>query len=415
MSNTQLFKVIDSDIGLFIEDGKAVLAAKTIKHEAGGTGAQDSSLENVEGLTVGSFGTLSSNYFTNFPGLNYSIGANASNGYAAGGFDIDTPTSPPYTHKRIEKFPFASDTNATNIGDLTQEKSSPQAASSDTHAYCHGLTYPPTTGNLEKYSFAQDGNAIAVTPSTGLFLRNGQTNFYYYNGAQGNHNTEKGFVAGGPTTYNADTIPGQKIIVSWPFANEAFSAHGNLAKMRVDTGDVGSSSSSHGYIAGGGTASDLNPPSPYTYAFTEIAKFSFVNDANYTTVGDLTAARTETTSASSSTNGYTMGGRPQYPPYTIFINNIDRFPFATDTNAVDYGNLVTSTPSNPSNPGIVAGRHSMGGSSSATHGYVIGGYKELGAVSVIDQIQKFQFTSSGSATDVGNLATKSARQGGAQG
>ena len=417
MSNTQAFKVIDSDVGLFIEDGKVVLAAKGIRHEAGGTGAQDSSLDDIAGATYGTIKKLSSNYFTSFRGLNYSIGVNASNGYAASGYDVPaSPTSPPYSHGRIEKFPFASDTNATNIGDLTQGRFRASGTSSDTHGYCHGvLGSNPSNGNLEKFSFAADGNGIAVTPSTGLFQRGGISNFYYYSDTQGNHSTEKGFVAGGNTTYNTSTIPAVKIIVSWPFANEAFSAHGNLDKIRLNLGDVGSSSSTHGYVPGGGTASELAPPSPYTYAFTEISKFSFVNDGNSTAVGDLTNTRAKMTSASSSTNGYTMGGRPQYPPFTIFRNDIDRFPFATDANAVDYGDLVPSPPSDPSNAAITAGRHGASGSSSATHGYAIGGYTELSGSTVIDQIQKFQFTSSGSATDVGNLALAGALQSGAQG
>ena len=64
---------------------------------------------------------------------------------------------------------------------------------------------------------------------------------------------------------------------------------------------------------------------------------------------------------------------------------------------------------------MTAGRHSGASGSSATHGYVIGGYKELGADTTVDQIQKFQFTSSGSATDVANLTKINALQSGAQG
>ena len=66
-------------------------------------------------------------------------------------------------------------------------------------------------------------------------------------------------------------------------------------------------------------------------------------------------------------------------------NVIDKFPFASDSNATDHGDLTVSRGDAP------------GGQSSTTHGFTTGGSSES---NVID---KFTFASNNNATDVGNL------------
>ena len=67
-----------------------------------------------------------------------------------------------------------------------------------------------------------------------------------------------------------------------------------------------------------------------------IQKFSFSSDGNGSDVGDLTAARGNAGSTSSSTtHGYTNGGNSS--------NVIDKYPFSSDANATDVGNLTNST------------------------------------------------------------------------
>ena len=71
-------------------------------------------------------------------------------------------------------------------------------------------------------------------------------------------------------------------------------------------------------------------------------------------------------------------------------NIIDKWLFATGANATDVGNLL--------------GNHGSGsGTSSSTHGYVGGiGYINT-TQSFSEVIQKFSFTSDGNSTDVANL------------
>ena len=85
-----------------------------------------------------------------------------------------------------------------------------------------------------------------------------------------------------------------------------------------------------GYTSGGATAGPTEQ--------NIIDKFPFGTDANAVDVGDLTVSRRGVAGQSSTINGYTSGG-------LVFITNqdtIDKFPFATDANATDVGNLTVA-------------------------------------------------------------------------
>jgi hypothetical protein len=66
-----------------------------------------------------------------------------------------------------------------------------------------------------------------------------------------------------------------------------------------------------------------------------IDKFPFATDANATDVGDLTLTRQQVSGQSSTVSGYTAGGQLSGVPQ----NPIDKFPFATNANATDVGDL----------------------------------------------------------------------------
>ena len=65
-----------------------------------------------------------------------------------------------------------------------------------------------------------------------------------------------------------------------------------------------------------------------------IDSFPFASNANATDVGDLTVARGNVTGQSSSTSGYTSGGESS--------NVIDSFPFASNATATDVGDLTVA-------------------------------------------------------------------------
>jgi hypothetical protein len=165
----------------------------------------------------------------------------------------------------------------------------------------------------------------------------------------------------------------------------SFSSDGNT----TDVGDLtqgryqpaGQSSSVSGYTSGGG-------PTPSNV----IDKFPFASDGNATDVGDLTQARYEITGQSSAASGYTSGGFSPAVTPTI-LNTIDKFPFATDANATDVGDLTQ-------------GRYAVGGQSSTDNGYTSGGNNP------VNTIDKFPFASDANATDVGDLSVSRRRPAG---
>ena len=70
-----------------------------------------------------------------------------------------------------------------------------------------------------------------------------------------------------------------------------------------------------------------------------IDKFPFSSDADATDVGDLSVARGIASGQSSRTHGYTSGGADATPAPS---NVIDKFPFSSDDNATDVGDLTVS-------------------------------------------------------------------------
>ena len=98
---------------------------------------------------------------------------------------------------------------------------------------------------------------------------------------------------------------------------------GNMARG-ADTAVGGASSSTHGYIVGG-------------HATYSIGKYSFSSDGDSTNVGDLPADQHIHCDATSSlTYGYRHGGG------NPASNIIENFPFASDSNGADVGNLTVA-------------------------------------------------------------------------
>ena len=250
---------------------------------------------NVFANTAPSGGAGGSEPYT-FQGSNY--------GYSTNGHI-------PLGYNYINKFPFTSDGNATDIGDLSSARYGPAGQSSSDYGYSSGGWHPTDAWvTIDKFPFTSDGNATDV---------------------------------------------------------------GDLTVARRYT--AGQSSSDYGYTSGGDPASNV------------IDKFPFSADGNATDVGDLTVAKGYLAGQSSADYGYVSGGTP---PDT---NVIEKFPFASDGNATSVGYLTV--------PEIAASaRFSPAGQSSTDYGYNSGGYR----FSTINVIEKFPFASDGNASDVGDLA-----------
>ena len=192
---------------------------------------------------------------------------------------------------------------------------------------------------------------------------------------------------------------------------------------------AGSQSSESGYFSG-----SRGSGTSYALSVVNIQKFPFAEDANGTDVGDLVTARGSSAGNSSETNGYVSGGFRQDPTPVSYLNQIEKFPFASDANATSVGTLLTtlnymsgqssseygyvSAGTGPAAPNsnviqkfpfaadgnaadvgdLTLGRAYVAGGSSSTHGYVAGG------VPLTNIIEKFSFSADANATDVGDLA-----------
>ena len=272
----------------------------------------------------------------------------------------------------IDKFPFATDTNATDVGDLSVSTSFASGQSSTTHGY-HSAgfvspAFPGSSISIQKFSFSNDGNATSI----GNLIR--LLGFRYFN--TGHSSQTNGYVSGGTSAPPGTTINN---IDKFPFAIDSNAIYvGNLSSVRY--GVTGQSSTTHGYSCGGYNSAP-------TKETNTIDKFPFSSDTNATDIGDLSQARNYSSGQSSTTHGYNSGGAKDSPPTAIY-NTIDKFPFASDSNATDVGDLSTTSKNST-------------GQSSTTSGYSSGVYSPPSPSANI--IEKFPFSSDTNASDIADL------------
>lgn len=284
---------------------------------------------------------IDSNYITDFfPSVNFFVTPPNEYQGSAFGFIAGGGPYPPYENQQIiHKFPFASDANSADTGgDLRLFKNSSSGSSSPTHGYIAG---------------GYQGPAAFPNPSSGAT-----------NGA----------------------------IDKFPFAISS--------GISTDVGDqvtntnvpVGASSDTHGYSIAG-----------LSYGFgpsllSDVEKYSHSSDGNATKIGDLIDDRWNHASNSSRNDGvaFVSGGFDTPPSSGGLSDTIQKFPFASDNDAVDTG------------ANIIGGLYTTYGVSGATgtvsktHAYIAGGGPPY--LFQVNMIQKFPFSiSSGTSTDVGDL------------
>jgi hypothetical protein len=267
-----------------------------------------------------------------FPGESY--------GYSAGGWSGSSGINV------IDKWPFASDGNATDVGDILSAMQAWGGASSETYGYAHGGY--PNTDTIQKFPFATDANSTDVGN-----LINGARY-----GVSGHSSTTHGYATGNGN-----------FIEKYSFSTDGNSA--NVGDMTISNSlRSGFSEATYGYISGGETATNV------------IDRFSFSSDGNATDVGDLATASGYAAPGCSLTYGYGMGGN--WP----VTNVIERFQFVALANSSDVGNLTHS-------------QSAAGGTSSQTYAYHAGG--TTGGGSSTNVINKVQMVATADASDIADL------------
>ena len=132
-----------------------------------------------------------------------------SYGYSSGGYPY-----PSGALNTIDKFSFATDGNATDVGDLTVARGIPGGQSSTTHGYCAGgiIGGPPFDSNyIDKFTFASDANATDVGDlSVSRASMAGQSTADY------------AYASGGDTAADSNVIlvePSETIVIQFKFAS----------------------------------------------------------------------------------------------------------------------------------------------------------------------------------------------------
>ena len=337
-------------------------------------------------------------------------------GYVMGG---KGGSGPPYNASNvIQKYSFASDTNATDVGDLTVVSKFGGGGRNATHGYYFhsGSGYHSGSQGIEKFAFASDGNTAAVTPISPVhaynfsgysgthvepIVDNTGTNSYFMgirrvspnyeygqtfkfnmtsetgtvplsglgmtaghnSGAGGSSSTDAYKIAGYPGAPNLSAIPGYpgagspanygSLVYRFPFASESgitgvgHAFHDNLGGSPYGSYiffyATAANSSSHIYMFGG----QANAGSPNSLGRDFIEKTAFASDGNSSDVGNLTRNLYEHAGSSSTTHGYSGGGTTTTNPNPLQTSNeltdIQKFPFASDTNATDTADLAVGT------------------------------------------------------------------------
>ena len=209
---------------------------------------------------------------------------------------------------------------------------------------------------IDKFSFTTDGNATDVGDLTA-------TQGY----PSGHHSATAGYIAG----------MGASNLDKMAFASEGNSTDVANIAQAIDS-PCNHSTSTHGWMAGS-----------YNNDTTMIMKFTFATDSDAVdSTKNLTSGRGYTASSQDGeTYGYVASG------YSVngTASDIDRYSFSDSNHSSDVGTLTNSW----------GGGTVSGGSSSTTHGYIMGSGDSQPAT---NHIEKYAFASSSNGTDVGNLS-----------
>ena len=305
-----------------------------------------------------------------------------NNGYTVAGtaHPGGSVNSDPSLHQILE-YSFASDGNATDVGDYTATatdgRSTAAAQTSATNGYVSGgLHHPPTTfhSDIFKFSFTSPYVGSNIGDLTVANFR-----CYGTSSPTDGYNTGgRGFPAPAPAPLVYLTVHNK-----FPFASDTNATdNGDLTAGRYNTGG-GNSSDVASYFAGGFVPAQTNI----------IEKIPFAAGGTATDVGDLVDSRHANTGSNDPASGFTMGGFSSSPGDAESVQNvIQKFAFASDGNATDHSDLAT-------------GVHNAAGSSSQVSGYASGGISATPAGAAVNVLQKFPFANTTNGTDVGDLTS----------
>ena len=289
----------------------------------------DGNATDIGNLTIGRNGVVG----------NYS----KTDGFTSGGYTGSPPGAGPWAYSKVvDKFPFSSDDNASDSGDLHTAVSIASSSTSPTHGYVTGGNYVSSfyiINRIQKFPFSS-----FTTAEHNADLSS------YHTFAEGNQSTTHGYRSGGrsgrPFSPPSLIYPQFDNMDKFPFAVDADATDIGDLIPGIRSEMAGQSSVNDGYLTTGAISDNLNE-FPYTPAQRVITKFPFATDAPNAFVGNLhpTANQAQATGHSSVTHGYVSGGRTVSPGpsyNSIAVNKIFKFPFVNDASGDDIADLNTA-------------------------------------------------------------------------
>jgi hypothetical protein len=230
-----------------------------------------------------------------------------------------------YSNKLLvnNKYPYSSDTNATLVGNMATSAEKRAGQSSSENGYAAGGG-PPTLSDIDKFPFATDTNATDIGDLATAVQNLG--------GVGGSSETD-GFILGGLVA--SVPVGATTSVQKFPFATDSNAAgYATLSEKKHSVAGV--SSSTFLYAVGG---AKFSPPPPSYIIQNVIEKFPFSSPAPRTDVGDLGRTTWVAAGVSSTTDGYSVGGSSPIFPFPSLITTVQKFPYSSDTNSSDVGNL----------------------------------------------------------------------------
>jgi len=206
--------------------------------------------------------------------------------------------------------------------------------------------------------------------------------------AQGCNSSVHGYVCGGTTAYPYAVT---NTIQRYSFATDGNAVDHNADLDATRSAGFGVNHADYGFTGGGYSGNNDTP------ALTSIDRFPFASSTNATDWADISEKKVRSAGLSSTTHGY-IAAAYQYNDASpnAYSNEIEKFPFASQSNSTDVGDLLE------------IGDEGGAGHSTATYGYVSALYKS--PETYLNRIERFSFSSDGNSTDVGDMTV--ARYGG---
>ena len=245
-----------------------------------------------------------------------------THGYVAGGIKYPANNG----QNTIQKFKFADGTSSINTGVLTTTTYSGIGLSSDGYGYSAGGDYQ--LSKIDKYPTSADTNATNIGNLT-QFRKQGITSASDVPGGFG-------YTAGG---YGGSPENLRNTIDRFPFASDGNAAGvGELARVTMDGG--GSQSTTHGYQFGGNSQNQYNYATESNTR--KVQKYPFASSTTGADTNELWSERNWFGTSTSTTHAYLIGGSFSYPSLVPWAGRIYKYAFASDTSSGEFVNAAAS-------------------------------------------------------------------------